>query len=242
VTLLAISVDEPDASRSFAASYGIRYPLLSDREGTVSRAYVGVDGADVSVPGVVVIRRDGQIVFRQIASGKDDRLTAAELLAVIDRTLGVTAGAPGARRGYAVLERLQLHVELGGGAIDDGEDRRTTIVAGAAAQLPVGRHLLVGPWIRYEPLVAPLDLDLALTLRAPILADAAAVQLTLLGGYTAISEDMRPRSWNAGLRAGVWVAVDPSWALRLDAGLMAHGDDTLDLAVTFGVSRLIEIR
>ncbi|MDB4961205.1 MAG: AhpC/TSA family [Myxococcales bacterium] len=240
MTLLAISVDEPAASRSFAGSYGITYPLLSDLEGTVSRAYVGVDGSDTSIPGIVVIRRDGQIVFRQIASGKDDRLTAAQLLAEIDRTLGVTAGAPGASAGYPVLERLQLRVELGGGQVEL-DDWRATVVAAASAQIPIGRHLLVGPMIRYEPLLAPLDLDLAVTLRAPILADAAAVQLTLLGGYTAIADDLAPTTWNAGVRGGVWVALDPSWALSLDAGIMTH-DGTPDLAVMFGVSRLIEIR
>jgi hypothetical protein len=253
VTLLAISVDEPAASRSFAGDYGITYPLLSDREGAVSRAYVGVDATDTSVPGVVVIRRDGTIAFRQIANAKDDRLSAAQLLAQLDRTLGVKPGAPAASSGYAVLQRLQLRVELGGGRLQAGDgDWRTTVVAAAAAQLPLGRHLLVGPWIRYEPLVAPLDLDLAATLRAPILTDVAAVQLTLLGGYTAIADDLAPTGWNAGARAGVWVALDPTWALSLDAGLMAHqlgsattaiGDDrTVDLSVTFGVSRLIEIR
>src|SRR5689334_19488507 len=88
VTLYAISVDAPRDSRSFADAYGIHYPLLSDEGGAVSRAYVGLEETDNSVPGVVVIRRDGHIAYRQIAAGADDRLTAADVLAIVDRTLG----------------------------------------------------------------------------------------------------------------------------------------------------------
>src|SRR5512138_3080029 len=77
VTLLAISVDAPADSRRLADAYGIAYPLLSDAGGAVSRAYVGVEEADNSVPGVVVIGRDGRIVYRQIAAAADDRLSAA---------------------------------------------------------------------------------------------------------------------------------------------------------------------
>ena len=241
MSVLAISLDEPAASRSFADSYGISYPLLTDPEGTTSRVYVGIDATDTPIPGIVVIRRDGQIVFRQIARTKDDRLTAAQLLATIDRTLGTGEGAPAARTGYAVLDRLQLRFALGGGRADvDGGGERSIAVASASALIPLGRRFLIGPAIRVEPLDAPLDLDLAVVMRFPILADAAALELTALGGYT----PWGATDWNAGIRGGAWVALNPWWAMQLEAGASAHrlgADSTVDWTITLGVSRLIEL-
>jgi hypothetical protein len=239
---MAISLDEPAASRAFASSYGITFPLLTDPEGTTSRAYVGIDATDTPIPGIVVVRRDGQIVFRQIAAAKDDRLTAAQLLATLDRTLGTGDGAPAARTGYAVLDRLQLRFALGGGRAEaeTGGDR-SIAVGSASALVPLGRRFLIGPAIRVEPLDAPLDLDLAVVMRFPILADAAALELTALGGYT----PWGATDWNAGVRGGAWVALNPWWAMQLEAGASAHrlgGDSTIGWTITLGVSRLIELR
>lgn len=246
MTLYAISLDEPATSRAFATTYGIDFPLLTDPAGTTSRAYVGIDATDTPIPGIVLIRRDGQIVFRQIAGAKDDRLTAAELLATVDRTLGTGAGAPGAREGFAVIERLQLRVALGGGraeVADTAASHRPIAVASASALFPLGRRFLIGPSLRYERFDAPLDLDLAIALRAPLLADAAALELIALGGYT----PWGATDWNAGVRGGVWVALNPWWGLQLDAGVATHrlgaaAGSTVDLTITFGVSRLIELR
>ena len=243
MTLLAISLDEPAASRSFASTYGIGFPLLTDPDGATSRAYVGIDATDTTIPGIVVIRRDGQIVFRQIADAKDDRLTAAQLLATIDRTLGTGEGAPAAEAGYAVIDRLQLRVALGGGRADTGSGgERSIAVASASALFPLGRRFLIGPSLRYERFDAPLDADLALVLRAPILADAAAFELTALGGYT----PWGAIDWNAGVRGGAWVALNPWWAIQLEAGASAHRlgapeGSTVDYTVTFGISRLVQL-
>ncbi len=242
MTLLAISLDEPATSRAFANDYGIAYPLLTDPDGTTARAYVGIDATDTPIPGIVIIRRDGQIVFRQIANAKDDRLTAAQLIATIDRTLGTGDGAPAARTGYAVLDRLQLRSALGGGRAEvEAGGQRAIAVASASALVPLGRRFLIGPAIRVEPLDAPLDLDLAIVMRFPILADAAALELTALGGYT----PWGATDWNAGIRGGAWVALDPWWAMQLEAGASAHRlgrDSTMDWTITVGVSRLIELR
>lgn len=243
MTLLAISLDEPAASRSFADTYGIAFPLLTDPDGATSRVYVGIDATDTPIPGIVVIRRDGQIVFRQIANAKDDRLTAAQLLATVDRTLGTGQGAPQAEAGYAVIDRLQLRVALGGGRADtEAGGERSIAVASASALFPLGRRFLIGPSLRYERFDAPLDADLALVLRAPILADAAALELTLLGGYT----PWGATDWNAGARAGAWVALNPWWAIQLEAGASAHRlgaaeGSTVDYTITFGISRLVQL-
>ncbi len=218
---------------------------MSDEDGLVSRAYVGLDQADVSVPGVVVIRQNGTIAFQQIATGKDDRLTAAQLLAASDRSLGIGEGAPGARGGYAVLERVQVRVDLGGGLRGDSKGRAEevaardgkTATAGLSLRFPLARYLTVGPGIRHAAYVADVEATMALTLRLPILADAAAIELTGLGGYV-FGDDGGPTK---GVRLGAWVALDPRWALQLEAGFM-DGAVMRDATVTFGVSRLIERR
>jgi hypothetical protein len=240
VTVLGVSVDSVAESKAFAQDYAIAFPLLSDQDTSVSRAYVGIDGADVTVPGIVVIRHDGQIVFRQIATSKDDRLTAAEVLDTVDRTLGTGAGAPRAATGYAVIERLQLRVEAGGGSVRTDDRWRGTGTASLAALRPLGRYVLAGPWLRTEPRTAPIDLDVALALRAPIIADAGAIQLTVTAGWTPFGAT----GWNGTAQIGAWVAMSPWWALHLDVGVGAHrlGDGADPAAfITFGASRLIRL-
>lgn len=233
---MGISVDSPEDSRSFAGGYGIEFPLLSDESGDVSRAYVGVDGADVSVPGIVVIRRDGRIVFRQIATGRDDRLTAAQLVATLDRTLGTGANAPRAARGYAVLERLQVAADLSAGAARDGGDWDATVVGSASVLLPLGRYFAVGPWGRVTS--DSLDVNAMLALRAPILAETGAFELGVGGGYTV----MGATGPNLATRAGVWVALTPRWALHVNATAGVHDDGRLDLVGGVGFSRLVRFR
>jgi len=80
-------MDSPEDSRAFARDYEIAFPLLSDADGAVSRQYTGVTSDDNTLPGVVIVR-DGQIAFRQLATAKDDRLSTTDLLATLDRTLG----------------------------------------------------------------------------------------------------------------------------------------------------------
>jgi hypothetical protein len=222
VTLLAISVDEPDESRKFKRDYGMAFPLLFDRGAAVSRAYVGVNYDDTSIPGIVVIRRDGTIAFRQIATTKDDRLTAAQVLAEVDRTLGTTG--VGATEGYAAFDRTQLRIELGGGPAG---------VSGVAAALvPLNRYVLVGPWFGAEP---KLEVDAALALRLPLLADTAAIELIGTAGSTPW------RDRNAAVRAGVWLAWTPRWAFHVDGGVAFAGSERAWFA-TVGLSRLIQIR
>ena len=199
----------------------------------MSRAYTGLDAADVTVPGIVIIRKDGQIVHRQIATGKADRLTTDELLAQIDRSLGTTG--PGARRGYEVFERLQLRVDAGGGY-------REHVTAGGnlAALFPLHRYLLIGPWIGGNARDGVIDLDGALAFRFPLLADRGAIQLTAAGGWSVIESGP-----NASARIGAWLALNPSWAIHLDVGAGAHWVDeerSDEVFATFGVTRLLRIR
>jgi hypothetical protein len=234
--VLAISLDAPEDSRAFARDYGIGFPLLSDPDGAVSRAYVGITSDHAALPGVTIIDRDGRIAFRQQASSKDDRMPAAELLATLDRTLG-TSGPAVAPPGYAAIDRAQLRVELGGGVRATG-DPRATVGATVAGLYPLGRHVLVGPWLNFEPRDSVLDVDAALIVRAPIWGNAGAIELGLVGGWT----PWQDRGGNASGHADVWFAVSPRWALQLDVSVAEHGlgatARSTEVTGALGVTRL----
>jgi hypothetical protein len=190
----------------------------------VSRAYTGIDGADNTIPGIVVIRKDGTIAFRQIANEKDDRLDSAQLLAVVDRTLGTRGTA--ARGGYAAISRMQLGLESGAAF---GEDVRA-FGASVRFAMPLGRLAIAGARAGYSTL-STIDSGVFAGLRIPILADTAAIQLTAIGGLA------KTTPYAAG-QAGVWLAWTPTWGIHLDGGLTTERTVT----ITLGVSRLISWR
>jgi AhpC/TSA family len=237
VTVLAISMDPPEDSRALARDYGIAFPLLSDADGQVSRTYAGVTSDRSTLPGVTIIDRDGKIRFRQVASAKDDRMPAAELLATLDRTLG-TSG-PGVAASDAAIDRAQLRVALGGGGVHAAGDTGGTVVGAIAGLVPLGRYVLVGPWLGFEPRKAPVDLDAALVVRAPIWASAGALELGAVAGWT----PWRDTGGNAGVHLGVWFATSPRWAVQLELGVTEHGlgqpTGSTEAALTLGVTRLI---
>jgi len=239
ITLLAISVDTPDYSREFAHNYGLEFPLLSDADGAVSRIYAGETSDTRALPGVTMIRPDGRIAFRQVASAKDDRMSAAELIATADRTLG-TSGTAFAADGYAADDRLQVRVDAGGGGARN-ESWRGTGVGVLSGLVPLGRHVLVGPRITFEPREAPASFDGLDMLRVPLLGAAGAIELGVTGGYT---------PWGAtgadlGATADVWFASSPSFAYQFGITYVDHdpgGTPVHEVFATFGIARLIQFR
>jgi len=230
-------MDSPDDSRAFARDYGIGFPLLSDTDGAVSRRYAGVTSDRATLPGVIIIDRDGRIAYRQVATAKDDRMPVAELIATLDRVLG-TSGPAVAPAGYAAIDRAQLRVELGGGGVRAAGDTRGTAIGALAGLYPLGHHVLVGPWLGFEPRDAPLDLDAAVVLRAPIWSSAGALELAAIGGFTPWGTG----GGNLGGRLGAWFAISPRWAVQLHVGLAEHGlgrsDRSTELSASLGVTRL----
>lgn len=238
MTVLAISMDSPEDSRALARDYGIEFPLLSDGDASVSRTYAGVTSDHNALPGITIIDRAGRIAFRQVASAKDDRMPAAELLATLDRSLG-TSGPAAAPAGYAAIDRAQLRIDLGGGGVRAGGDTRATAVGAIAGLVPLGHHLLVGPSLGYAPREHVVDLDASLVVRAPIWANAAAIELGATGGWT----PWRDTGGNAALHIDLWFATSPRWALQLGLGLAEHGlgltAHQTELSLTLGVTRLL---
>jgi hypothetical protein len=172
---------------------------------------------------VIFVAGDRHIAYRQIATAKDDRMTAAEVLATADRVFG-TSGAAASAPGYAAIDRAQVRVDAGGGS---------TVVGDVAGLFPLGHHVLVGPWLSLS--LHDVDLDGAIVLRQPIWAGLGAIELGLSGGYTPSA------TWNAAARAGLWFAFGPRWSFYLDAGVALHDDERSVFGV-IGVGRLFQIR
>jgi AhpC/TSA family len=242
VTVLAISMDSPDDSRAFARDYGIAFPLLADADGTVSRTYAGVTSDANTLPGVTIVRGDGRIVFRQVASAKDDRMSSAELIATIDRTLG-TSGPAAVQDGFAVLDRAQVRIDFGAGITRSGDDTAATASGAGSLLLPLGRHVLVGPRARWDSHVGALALDGIALLRAPILGGAGAFELGMSGGWTPYPA--LHTGPNIGGTADVWFAISPR--LSVQAGVTTTryehtGGAVTDVSVTLGIGGLFQIR
>jgi hypothetical protein len=251
VKLVGVSHDDVIASGEFADKYGIAFPLLADTEGVMSQAYVGNDGADNTIPGIVLVKQGGAIVYRQIATAKDDRLTAAQLLAVVDEKLG-TSGA-GIDAHYAVLRRWQLRFAVGGGAgrrdvVNDAPiEWAGARVASLGLMFPVHRYVLAG--VRGEYGNLELASHAVAGLRIPLLHDTAAIELTGSFGYGSGGDSIEA-SWLAGGRIGAWVAWTPTWAFTVDAGVelrvgipaeSRRSHDTLPIVTGMvGVARLLE--
>jgi hypothetical protein len=179
------------------------------------------------VPGVVVIRRDGHVAFRQVATSKDDRLTAPELIGVLDRTLATTG--PVARR-VTPLAQTQLRAEAG---VEVDKDRGVHGIGALSLLVPLGDHLVVGPWLAVDTRVDHVDVAGVAMLRAPLLGDAAAFALGAIAGYATgtASAVLAPRT-------ELWFATSPTTAFDI-AGSFELRRDVRDAVVTFGFSHLL---
>jgi len=81
----AISVDPPDISAEFNASWRFPFPLLSDRSLEVIDAYgarhpQGHEGKDISKPLIIIVSPDRKVVFKYLGHSPVDRPTDEDLL------------------------------------------------------------------------------------------------------------------------------------------------------------------
>ena len=240
-------MDAPADSRAFANDYGIAFPLLADEDGQVSRTYAGVTSDANTLPGVTIVRGDGRIVFRQLASAKDDRMSSAELVATVDRTLG-TRGPAAVHDGFAALDRVQFRIDLGGGVTHDGHDGQGGGGTGATAfgagslLLPLGRHVLVGPRAQWGVHAGVLAIDGIALVREPIFNGVGAVELGVSAGWTPYPiPRMGP---NVGGTADLWFALSPKLSVQLGVTTTVYeltGGAVTDVAATIGVGGLVQI-
>ncbi len=79
--LCAISVDAAADSQKLTQRLSLTFPLLSDPDMRVIKAYgVAMKGQDIAVPATFIIRRDRQIAWRHVGETQADRPSAAALL------------------------------------------------------------------------------------------------------------------------------------------------------------------
>lgn len=249
VQLIAISVDSVAQSQAMAAKIGVRFPVLFDDNANVASTLVGRDDADLAIPGVVVVARGGAIVFRQIASSKDDRLSTADLLAVIDDKIIGRKGVIAVDDSFAALRRTQLSLDVGVGAgnkVSTTSASTATLVTDATlgVTFPMARNFMLGGEIRGAAHViasnttATVSIGAKATLRLPFWHDLGAWHLSLSGGPELFAPQANSEFYTA-VGALAWFAVRPQWALQVGGGVTSHwrGIDTSD-AIHAGVFTL----
>ena len=83
---MAISADPPEDSAEFIAEDEITVPLLSDPGLVAISAYgVAMDGNDIAVPAVFVVKQDRTIVWSYVGENMADRPDSAGLLEAAKR-------------------------------------------------------------------------------------------------------------------------------------------------------------
>jgi hypothetical protein len=90
--LVAISYDSPQTLKKFADSRGITFPMISDRDSAIIRAYgifndgekPGTRSYGIPHPGTFIVDRQGRVVSRFFEDAYQERFTVAAMLPGID--------------------------------------------------------------------------------------------------------------------------------------------------------------
>ena len=228
--MLAISGDSAEDSRVFAERYHLPFPLLGDADLAVSRALTGVTSDGNTLPGIVIVRGDREIVERRLATAKDDRVSTAGLVEALDRALG-THGPAITDDQFGAIDRIQLRLDAGGGHAPGG----VTGVANVTALAPLARFVVVGPRASFDLRDAPVALGGELALRLPFVNDIAAIELGGIAEYAPVA----PRGAIVGGTAALWFAWSPQWSLQLAVEVDREGG-AQRITGTFGVARMFE--
>ena len=80
-----MSVDPPATSRVLATSKGLRFPLVSDVQLAVVRAWgLEEDQEGIAWPAIYVIAQDGRIVWRSLSEVFVERAASEQILKALD--------------------------------------------------------------------------------------------------------------------------------------------------------------
>ncbi len=80
-----MSVDPPATSRVLAASKGLTFPLVSDVQLAVVRAWgLEEDQEGIAWPAIYVIAPDGRIAWRSLSEVFTERAASEEILKALD--------------------------------------------------------------------------------------------------------------------------------------------------------------
>ncbi len=90
-TVVGISVDSAADSTELVKKIDLHFPLLSDPDMHTILAYgVGMQGRDIAVPSVFVVKPDRTIVYTKVGETMADRPSADEILAQVKAAAGKT--------------------------------------------------------------------------------------------------------------------------------------------------------
>ena len=84
---MVISADSHEDSRDFRTKLEAKFPFLEDPGVRVAVDYgVAMKDDDIAIPSVIVIARDGTIVWQQVGENMADRATVEDILAAVRQT------------------------------------------------------------------------------------------------------------------------------------------------------------
>lgn len=85
-SVVAISVDHSEESRLLVKELGLGFPVLSDPKATVIERYgIRMVHDELAVPAVFVVRSDGTIAWRFVATRAAERPTNETVLDVLSK-------------------------------------------------------------------------------------------------------------------------------------------------------------
>jgi len=87
VSIVGISRDSAEDSERFAERLGLDFPLLSDPDLAIAKAYEVAD-PEVAIPSVFVIRQDGTVAWSYVGERMSDRPASQMVLEALD---GITS-------------------------------------------------------------------------------------------------------------------------------------------------------
>ena len=87
--ILGISVDSVDSHAKFCDSEGLKFPLLADSDGAISKAYGSWLGV-VSLRHTYIVDPEGNL--RSTFTGVNPAVHSAEVLATLDKLQGKSEG------------------------------------------------------------------------------------------------------------------------------------------------------
>jgi hypothetical protein len=158
--LVAISYDSPETLKAFAASRGIRFPLIADPGSTIIRRFgilneqqvAGTPTYGIPHPGTFIVDRQGVVTARFFEDAYQERHTAAAML--------TARGAnPGGAVASAETSHLQMRASISDTAVAPGERISIAVAVSPRSRMHVyapGKHsyrmvrLTVDPqpWLR----------------------------------------------------------------------------------------------
>ena len=127
--LIAISYDSPETLKAFAASRGIRFPLIADPGSAIIRRYGILNDQQepdtrsygIPHPGTFIVDRNGVVTARFFEDAYQERYTAAAILTA-------RGAGPGGAAVRADTSHLQLRASISDTAVAPGE-RISIVVA-----------------------------------------------------------------------------------------------------------------